>query len=166
MYYIQNLPGINEESFLSLPIWKSMLDCVLLSLDLSPLHFLFWDFLMKTSVPMIPRQAKSWRMPSTGSSVIYIYKSQQGSHISGDNQSSGGDPARESSNGVVYCWILQPRAGMPGDIVNLLCHVISNRLIYHFGKCDVQYQNYKENTCILLTVHPVDVNKLIPVRDW
>ena len=46
MYYIQNLPGIAEELFLSPPIiWKSVLECVLLSLGISPLHFLFWDFL-------------------------------------------------------------------------------------------------------------------------
>ena len=36
----------------------------------------------------------------------------------------------------------QPRVGMTNDLVNLLCHLIGNRMISHFWKCDVKCKNY------------------------
>ena len=43
---------------------------------------------------------------------------------------------------------------MTGDIVNLLCHFIDNRLINHFWKCGVKHKAVKENVSLFFIWTP------------
>ena len=59
MYHVTNLLAeLNVVSITNRAGWRIELECVLPSLDISPLYFFVWNLIKKTSMPVISKQSK------------------------------------------------------------------------------------------------------------
>ena len=109
----------------------SAVESALCPSDISLFVFYFWDFLEESICVDTPTTITELKETSVSSSAIFFHKWPTRKLQIQRAPVAGGDPAQESSNGVIYskrCWCMA-EGRMTDNMVNLLCHFIGNRTI-------------------------------------